>query len=297
MITCGLYTALITPFDPSGNLDEEGFRANVRFQKQEGVDGLVVLGATGEIPTLTQKEKNSLLKIAREEAGHLSVVAGALSASTAEMVEIVKSLQDFDVDAVLIAPPYYNKPTQEGIFRHFEAICSQTDLPIILYNHKGRTNVNVETATLLRMLHFPNLIGVKEASGNLDQIGDVLNEAKKQRPNFLVFSGDDPLTFPMMSMGADGVLSVVSNLIPSSMLSLVRSLQEKNMERAREWHFRLLPLFKAIFLETNPIPIKAAMQLCGFPSGEPRLPLTPLDQRYVPLLEKVLEELNVLKCV
>ena len=295
MITCGLYTAIITPFNEQGKLDEEAFKELIAKQNQAGVSGLVVMGATGEGAVLTSQERKKILKIAREEAGLLKIFAGINAYSTFELIETIKECENWGADGALVAPPCFIKPTQEGIRRHFEEACHQTKLPLLLYNHHGRTGVNIETETLLKLVELPAIVGVKEASGNLLQACDVLDQTKRKKPGFLVFSGDDPMTYPLMTLGADGVISVVSNLIPDAMFELVHALLQQEQIKARALHYRLLPLFKAIFLETNPIPIKAAMRLCGLPGGSPRLPLTPLNECFLPALEKVLEELDLLQ--
>ncbi len=283
-MTC--YTALVTPFDPSGNLDEEGFRCNLAHQ--QAVDGIVVLGTTGEVPTLSSQEKRRLITIAREQKLPLMVGCGAYS--TTQTLENLKEAAELGADSALVVTPYYNKPTQEGLFRHFEKLAKESPLPIILYNIQGRTSVNLETETLKQLLDFPSIVGVKEASGNLKQICEAI-ALKNRRPDFQVYAGDDAWTLPLMALGGDGVISVSSNLVPKQMKELVNACREKDLERAQKLNERLLPLYEATGLETNPIPIKAAMEMAGFAAGSPRLPLTPLKDVYLPIIKRLIQEL------
>lgn len=292
MLFKGLYTAMITPFDTKGQLDEKGLRQNLRFQLECKVDGIIVLGTTGESPTLTPQEKERVIDIAIEEVkGKALLMVGTGSYSTEQTISMTRLAQEKGADAALIVTPYYNKPTQEGICQHFAAICKATSLPICLYNIQGRTGQNIQTETLERLIAFPSIKGVKEASGNLIQMNEVLEKIKKKRPDFSVLSGDDILTFPLMALGGDGIISVASNLVPSPMHQFVRSALEENWKEAREWHYRLLPLFRAIFLETNPIPIKKAMQMCEMAAGPCRLPLCDLSNENAEKLQQILKTL------
>lgn len=288
----GLYTAIITPFGPQGNLDEEGLRENLTFQLEGKVDGIVVLGTTGETPTLTHEEQERVIDIALEEVkGKALLMVGTGSYSTKQTIAMTRFAQEKKADAALIVTPYYNKPTQEGIFKHFSAICEAVSLPICLYNIQGRTAQNIQTETLERLISLPSIKGVKEASGNIIQMTEVLEKIKQQRPDFSVLSGDDILTFPLMALGGDGVISVVSNLIPHPMHQFIQAALEEKWTLAREWHYQLLPLFRAIFLETNPIPIKKAMELWGMAAGSCRLPLCDLSNGNAEKLQQVLSTL------
>lgn len=269
----GAITALITPFIRQ-ELDEEGLAGNIRYQLAHGINGILPLGTTGESSTLSEREQQRVISIAvREAKGKVPVWVGTGSYCTRQTIEKTKKAKDLGADVALIVTPYYNKPTQEGIYRHFEAIASRVEMPIVVYNIPGRCGANIETMTLMRIADLPNIIGVKEASGNINQAGDVIQTIARRRPEFLVFSGDDALTLPLMALGAAGIVSVVSNLVPAQVMALVNAVFNGQFEQAREMHFQLLPLYKAAFLETNPIPIKAAMHLCGMASGVCRLPL------------------------
>ncbi len=274
----GVFTAMITPF-LQGKLDEEGLRKNIRRQIEARVTGLVFLGSTGEASTLTREEKRRILQIGIEEAqGHLLVIAGTGSNSTAVTIEQTQEAKELGADLALIVTPYYNKPTQAGIFQHFKAITEAVDLPVLIYNHQGRTGVNIETPTLLQLAALSHIAGVKEASSNLDQVADVLHTVQRQFPHFSVLSGDDSLTLPMMALGAGGIISIVSNLFPYEMGELVHAALEGKFSDARKWHEQLLPFFRLALIETNPIPIKEAMHHCGLPAGPCRLPLSSLQK-------------------
>ncbi|MCE2981956.1 MAG: 4-hydroxy-tetrahydrodipicolinate synthase [Parachlamydia sp.] len=291
MLLKGLYTALITPFTASGILDEEGLRVLIHHQLAHRVDGIVILGTTGEAPTLTQDEKIRIIKIARQAIPeYCHFIVGTGSYSTVHTIEQTLLAESLGADAALIVTPYYNKPTQEGLYRHFEAICRSSSLPICLYNIQGRTGQNLHTNTLDRLTAFSSIIGVKEASGSISQISDVIELAQNKSKPFSVLSGDDALTLPLIALGGQGIVSVLSNLMPGPIKALTEAALQGNMTIAREWHYRLLPLFKAAFIETNPIPIKAAMQLSGLPAGPCRLPLCELQPEHAALLNGLLHE-------
>lgn len=287
----GVYTALITPFDENGKLDEEGLRLLVRRQVEYGVDGLVAIGTTGEAPTLSTEEKGEVISTVRKEAPNIPLMVGCGAYSTAQTLENLKTAADLGADSALVVAPYYNKPTQAGLYRHFETLAQTTPLPLLLYNIPSRACVNLETETVRFLAELPNIIGIKESSGNINQVRDVINET---HPNFTVFSGDDGTTLPVIAMGGRGVVSGLANLAPHLVKELVNACQKDEMQKAREINLRLNPLYKAACLETNPIPIKAMMKICGFPSGEPRLPLTPITKHYIPVLEQVLEQTKLL---
>ncbi len=278
----GTITALITPFS-NQQLDEEGLVRNIRYQIDQGVSGILVLGTTGEAATLLPEEQMRVMSIAiREAKGKVPVLIGTGHNCTKRTIEKTKKAKDLGADLVLIVTPYYNKPTQEGIYCHFEAIATHVEIPIIVYNVPGRTGTNIELSTLMRIADLPNVIGVKEASGNIGQASDIIQVLSERDPPFTVLSGDDALTLPMMALGANGVISVVSNLIPAQVVSLVQAALQGQFDQARKKHYQLLPLFKAAFIETNPMPIKTAMNLCGMAAGECRLPLSSMlpDNQY-----------------
>lgn len=291
----GVITALITPF-ANQKIDEEGLAQNIQFQIKNGVSGILPLGTTGEAPTLTADEHERIIKISiREAKGKVPVWVGTGSYSTQQTIEKTNKAKELGADVALIVSPYYNKPTQEGIFRHFEAISQQVDIPIVVYNVAGRTASNVETATLKRIAQLPHIIGVKEASGSICQVGDVMYQIAQANSQFSILSGDDEFTFPMMALGATGVISVVSNLLPGPVVSMVNALLKGDYTLARQIHFELLPLFKGAFLETNPIPIKTAMNMCGLPAGSCRLPLYQMMPENQEKLRCILASMNLLK--
>lgn len=288
----GTFTALITPF-VNDQIDEKGLVSNIHHQLAGGVTGIVFLGTTGESATLTDEEQRKIIEIGvHETKGKATVIVGTGSNSTRIAIEKTKRAKEMGAEMALIVTPYYNKPTQEGIYRHFEAISSQVDLPILVYNIQGRTGVNIETSTLLRIAGLPNVIGVKEASGNIGQAGDVLLTVRKKYPSFTVLSGDDGLTLPMMALGANGVISVVSNLVPDRVSSLVNAALNGDFLTARKIHEELSSLFKLAFIEVNPTPIKYAMNLCGLAAGHCRLPLCEMKRENQEILAIKLREMG-----
>ena len=277
MLMRGLYTALITPFDTAGQLDEEGLRHNIRFQIKHGVDGILLLGSTGESSTLSTHEKERVIRIGVEEAKHkVPIWIGTGSFSTDQTIENTRRAKELGADGALVVTPYYNKPTPEGLYRHFKALTESVQFPICLYNTQGRTCLNIQPETLKRIATLPGIIGVKEASGHLAQIDEVI-QSFAHKPSFAVLSGDDFLAFPVMVLGGHGVISVVSNLVIKPMKELVHACLEGDFMRARALHQQLSFLFKDAFIETNPIPIKAAMKISHMPSGSCRLPLCDLS--------------------
>ena len=278
----GTSTALITPFKRDGSIDEDGLRRLVDFQEENGVTTLVPCGSTGESATLSHEEHIRVVSIVRDQAKKAKVLAGAGSNSTSEAVYLSKAAADLGVDGILSISPYYIKPTQEGIYQHYLSITEAIDIPVIVYNVPGRTSSNITAETTLRLAQLPGIIGIKEASGNVSQVGDIL--AKKPK-DFEVLSGDDGLTFPMLAMGCTGVISVAGNCCPNSMTQMVQlCLKEKYID-ARAIHFKMLPLFRDLFIESNPIPIKYVMKRLGFGDGKPRLPLTELSPQNRPILD------------
>lgn len=286
----GVYTALITPFTDEDHLDEEGLRLLLQRQTQANVDGIVVLGTTGEAPTLTVKEKERIISIAKKECSNkTSFIIGTGSYSTKKTVEDTIAAEEAGADAALIVTPYYNKPTQEGLYRHFKEITDATKLPVIIYNIAGRTGQNMQTETLKRLLDIPSIMGIKEGSGNIFQMGDVIGLAKKMRPDFSVLSSDDALALPVMSLGGDGVISVISNIVPEEVKRLVDAASAGNYNLAQEIHHSLLPLMDAAFIETNPIPVKAMHQQLDLPGGCCRLPLCAMSDANTAKLQAVME--------
>jgi len=290
---CG--TALVTPFKQDQSLDEKTFRQLVRRQIEQGINFLVPCGTTGESPTLTRKEHLRVVELTLEEAkGKVPVLAGAGGYNTHEVIELAGELESMGVDGILSVTPYYNKPTQEGLYLHYRAIASSTRLPIVVYSVQGRTGVNVEPATLARLAAIENIVGVKEASGNINQIGAVINQVPK---GFLVLSGDDSMTLPLMSLGGHGIISVAGNQIPGEMTRLAQLCLKGDFAGARELHHRYLGLMDINFIESNPLPVKAAMGLMGLLDPVFRLPMCPPKPESLKRIEKVLESAGLLQAV
>jgi 4-hydroxy-tetrahydrodipicolinate synthase len=289
----GTITALITPFKHQ-ELDEEGLAYNIHHQLSQGIEGILLFGSTGEAPTLSPEEQKRMLSIAvREAKGKVPVWAGTGTYCTKQTIEKTRQAQELGADVALVVVPYYNKPTQEGLFRHFEALSACVQLPIIIYNIPGRCGTNIEPSTLMRLAALPHVVGIKDSSGNINQAGDYLHAVRQKRPDFALFSGDDIMTLPMLSLGASGVVSVASNLVPERVKALVDAAIRGQFQRAKELHYGLISLFKAIFMETNPIPIKAAMQICGMPSGGCRLPLSEMAPENLNTLRQLLEDMQL----
>jgi len=284
----GSYVALVTPFGGDGAFDEPALRRLVRGHLRSGTAGLVPCGSTGEAATLTREEYRRVVTVVLEESrGLLPVIVGVGTNATDKAVEMARQAESLGADALLVLAPYYNKPTQEGLFRHFAAVARNTRLPVIAYNIPGRTAVNMAPKTLLRIAaQCPNVVGVKEASGSLDQASEILASAPR---GFSVLSGDDSLTVPMMAAGASGVISVVANVAPRAAAAMCAAMREGDLGRARRLHLKLFGLIKALFVETNPIPVKAALEMMGLCNGAPRLPLTPLEPHNRPLLRRELK--------
>jgi 4-hydroxy-tetrahydrodipicolinate synthase len=288
---CG--TALVTPFHQDGSLDEAALRNLVAWQVESGIDFLIPCGTTGETPTLSHDEWLRVIDITIEvAAGRVPIVAGATSNSTNDAIEKAKEVAARPgVDAILTASPYYNKPTQEGQYRHFKAIAETAGKPILLYNVPGRTGANIEPATLARLAEVPNILGVKEASGNITQIAEVLNAVPE---HFLVFSGDDALTLPVIALGGVGIISVASNEIPAEMAALTRAALNNDWTTARNLHRKYLPLMQANFIESNPLPVKAVLTMLGRIEEVYRLPLLPMRRDTRSKLQRVATEVGLI---
>ena len=289
----GSLVAMVTPFR-DGRVDEAKVRELVDFHVAHGTDGLVPCGTTGESPTLSHDEHKRVVEIVIEQAaGRIPVVAGTGSNSTAEAIDLTVHAARAGATGALLVSPYYNKPTQEGLYRHFRTIAeSAPELPQIVYNIQSRTAVNVETDTLARLAQIPNIVGVKEASGSLDQMTAVVLACG---PDFTVLSGDDNLTLPLMAVGGRGVISVLANLLPREVADLTHAALDGDWKRARDLHWKLYPLCKAMFIETNPIPIKEAMAMAGLIHPEWRLPMCPMGSANRERLRTVLTDGGVLR--
>lgn len=286
---CG--TALVTPFTEPGQVDFPALRALVDWQIAEGIDFLVACGSTGEAQTLDDSERERVVAAVVEiAAGRVPVMAGATSNDTSRAVDETRRMCRLGADYILSATPYYNKPTQDGLYHHFMAVADAAAKPVCLYNVPGRTAVNLKATVALRLASHPNIMGIKEASGDLKQVMDILRE----RPDdFAVLSGDDWLTLPVVTAGGDGLISVVSNEVPAAMTALVHLLLSGNIENGRAWHYRLLPLMDANFLETNPAPVKAALHSMGRIQNVLRLPLLPVSESTAAALRAALRDVGV----
>jgi len=288
----GVMTALATPFKENGALDMEALDRLVDFQIDNGINALVPMGTTGESPTVSHDENMEVVeRVIRRSEGKVPVIAGTGSNSTDEAIRMTRIAKSLGAFASLQVAPYYNKPTQEGLYRHYISIADAIDIPIVVYNIRGRTGVNIETPTLLRMAAHPNIIAVKEASGDLGQMMDVIDSKPK---DFVVLSGDDNMAVPLTLMGAAGVISVASNIIPKHMCEMIDAARAGQVEKARTMHFELLPLFKSLFLETNPIPIKFCMAQLGMIEMAWRLPLCSPSAKTADALKTILKEQGLL---
>jgi 4-hydroxy-tetrahydrodipicolinate synthase len=266
----------------TGRVDYDGFRRLVRFQIEEGIDGLVPLGTTGETPALEREEQDALLQIAAAEAkGRVPVIPGTGSNSTKHTIENTKRAKDLGADGALVVTPYYNKPNDEGLIRHFEKTAEEGGLPIVIYNIASRTGRNIPPPLMDRLSRIPGIIGVKESSGDITQMGDIIRNQRSSGEGgpFAVLSGDDGFTLPLLALGGHGVVSVIANLVPAKVAALTKAGLAGDFGECRRLHYELLPLIKAAFIETNPIPIKAALTWTGLPGGPVRLPLGPLGKQ------------------
>lgn len=286
----GSIVALVTPFK-NGELDEKALRDLVEFHIAEGTNAIVPCGTTGESATLSHEEHCRVIEVVIEQAKkRVPVIAGAGSNSTKEAVFLTEHARKSGADAVLSITPYYNKPTQEGLYQHFKTIAEQVDIPMVLYNVPGRTGVNMLPETIIRLSKVKNIVGVKEASGSLDQAGAILHHTDD---SFDVISGEDSLTFPMMAMGAKGVISVTANVAPKKVAQMCRAVLDNNMLEARKLHYELIDLSKAVFYETNPIPAKKAVYLMGLIENEIRLPLVEMTKENTEKLKTVMKNLGI----
>lgn len=289
----GVGTAMVTPFTKSGDLDEAAVRRLARRQIDAGIHFLVPCGTTGENPTLTDAERVRIVEILADEGGsNVPVLAGAGGYNTREVIHLADEMRRAGAVGLLSVAPYYNKPSQEGLYQHFKAIAESTPLPIVLYNVPGRSGVNIETATVVRLADVPNIVGVKEASGNMTQMCEVVRAV---RPDFLVLSGDDALTLPLMAVGGRGVISVASNEVPAEMVHMVEAAERGDFTSARALHHRLMPLLQVNFVEANPLPVKAAMAAMGLLDESYRLPMCPPKPETTAKVVAVLKALDVLK--
>lgn len=287
----GANTALITPFDEEKNFDEEGFRENIRFQIEDGVDGIVPVGTTGECATLSHEEHKKVVETAIDAAsGEVPVIAGTGSNSTREALDLTEHAAEAGADGVLLVAPYYNKPTQRGLYKHYKKLAEEVDIPQVIYNIPSRAGRNIEAETIIKLSEHENVVAVKEASGDLNQVTEIV---EKTGDDFEVLSGDDRLTLPILGLGGVGAVSVASNILPGDISNLVHSYLEGDTQKARKLHYRYLPLFRSLFIETNPGPVKAAMDMLGRPAGKPRSPLVEANEDTKKKLSEVLNDLGL----
>jgi 4-hydroxy-tetrahydrodipicolinate synthase len=289
----GSITAIVTPFH-NGKVDENKFRELIEFQIKNGTTGIVPCGTTGESATLNFEEHDRVIEIAIDQVKkRIQVIAGTGSNSTEEAIMLTRHAEKAGADASLQVSPYYNRPTQAGLYAHFKAVADSVKIPVMLYNIASRTGVNIDPETIARLANdCKNLIAVKEASGSLDQMSRI----KQLCPaNFELLSGDDSLTLPVLSIGGTGIVSVVSNIVPRDVADMVSEFEKGNIKKARELHYKLLPLIKAVFLETNPIPVKTALGLLGMCEPDLRLPMCPMSAQNLDLLKKALANYGLLK--
>jgi 4-hydroxy-tetrahydrodipicolinate synthase len=289
----GSMVAIVTPFKNNGlELDEDKLKELVQFQIKNGTSAIIPCGTTGESATLSIQEHERVIDIVISTAkGHAKVIAGTGSNNTLEAIELTCHARKAGADAALIITPYYNKPTQEGIYRHFKALSDSTDIPLIAYNISSRTGVNITPETMKRLSELKSVVGVKEASGDLNQMAAI----KKLCPNnFNLISGDDSLTLPLLAIGGCGVISVVANIVPKDVSDMVDAFMKNNMDKARELHYKMLPLVKAMFIETNPIPVKTAMSMMGMINSDLRLPMCEMGAENKKKLEKALKDYGLI---
>lgn len=287
----GCYTAIVTPFDKEGQMDEAKFRELIDFQIENGISGLVPCGCTGEAATLNHNEQKKLIKIAIEAVNkRVPVLAGTGSNSTEEALELSKYAEKAGTDGVLVITPYYNKPTPKGQIMHYEKIAKAVDIPIVLYNVPSRTGISLLPETIATLNKIDNIVAVKEASGSLEQVSQILSLC-----DITVLSGDDALTIPMMSIGAAGVVSVAGNIIPEEISNMVAAFAEGDISKARELHYKLYPIFKSMFIETNPISVKTAMMFMDMLNGALRLPLCSMTEANEGKLKEALIEAGLIR--
>jgi 4-hydroxy-tetrahydrodipicolinate synthase len=288
----GVLPAIVTPFK-NGEVDEEGLRQLIEFQIEEGVHGMVPCGTTGESATLSHEEHERVVEITVDQVkGRVPVLAGTGSNNTAEAIRLTAHAKKAGADGVLMISPYYNKPTQEGIYQHYKKVAEEVNIPIIIYNIPGRTASNIEPSTFARLAELKNIVGVKEASGSMKQITDIIRLCG---PEFTVLSGEDFLTYPLMAVGGKGVICVVANIVPRDMSDLCNLLLAGDFDKGRGLYYRLLPLCHSMFIETNPAPVKAALAMMGkISSAEVRLPLAPMSDDNLAKLRKALKDYGAL---
>ena len=290
----GTATAMITPFAADGGVNFDSFGRMIEYQIAGGTDALVVLGTTGEPATMTEEEKTAVMKFAAERAkGRVKLIFGTGSNCTAKAVEATRRAEEMGADGILAVTPYYNKCTQKGIVEYYKTVCAATKLPVIAYNVPGRTGVNIKPATAEELSYIPNMAGIKEACGNMEQICETM---RRIRPRMDLYSGDDNLNLPILAIGGAGLISVVSNIAPKQVKEMAEAMAERDLDRANAIQDRLLPLIDACFTEVNPIPVKAGCSMIGLDAGVPRAPLTELEDEHKAVMKKCIEEAGLKVC-
>ena len=293
----GTYVAMVTPFNKDGEIDEEGFRSNINYLIDKGVNGLLGAGTTGESATLTHDEHQKVIEILIDEVdGRVETLAGAGSNSTKEAIDLVKFSEDVGADAALVVTPYYNKPQAHGLIDHYSVVADSADIPIIAYNVPSRTGINMDIDTIVELAKIDNLDAIKEASGSVDKISDIYRALQNEglEDDFNILSGEDALTLPIMSVGGTGVISASANVDPRRMVLMVDSVLNGDYDRALELHYEMVDIIRALFIESNPVPAKTAMNLMGLPSGPLRKPLVEMKDENLEILKKALKDSNLI---
>lgn len=293
----GTYVAMVTPFTEDKKIDEEGFRSNINFLIDQGVNGLVAAGTTGESATLTHDEHQKVIEIMVDEVnGRVQTIAGTGSNATSEAINLTKFADDINADAALVITPYYNKPQQHALVEHFRTVAEVSDIPIIAYNVPSRTGLNIDVDTVVELAKIDNVDAIKEASGSLDKVSDIYRALSREglEDDFNILSGEDALTLPIMAIGGTGVISASANVDAKRMVLMVDSILNDDYDRAFELHYEMLDVIRALFVETNPVPVKTAMNLMGLPSGPLRQPLWEMKEENLEVLKKALKESDLI---
>ena len=291
----GTYVAMVTPFKEDGTIDEEGYRQNINYLIDQGVNGLVAAGTTGESATMTHDEHQKVVELLIDEVdGRVTTIAGTGSNSTSEAIELTKFALDAGADSALVITPYYNKPQQHALIEHYRSIAEKNDIPIIAYNVPSRTGINMDVETIVELAKIDNVDAVKEASGSVDKVSDIYRALSLEglEDDFSILSGEDSLTLPLMSVGATGVISASANIDAKRMVLMVDSILNDDYTRAMELHYEMLDIIRALFIESNPVPVKTAMNLMGMPSGPLRKPLCEMKEENLEVLKKALKDSN-----
>ena len=293
----GTYVAMVTPFDKNKEIDEEGFRSNINYLIDQGVNGLVGAGTTGESATISHEDHRKIIDILVDEVdGRVETIAGTGSNATSEAIDLTKYALDANCDAALVITPYYNKPQQHAMVNHFQMLSDAADIPIIAYNVPSRTGVNMDVDTIVEIAKIDNIEAVKEASGSVDKVSDIYRALTHEglEDDFNILSGEDSLTLPIMAVGGTGVISASANIDAKRMVLMVDSILNDDYGRALELHYEMLELIRALFIESNPVPVKTAMNIMGLPSGPLREPLAPMKEENVEVLKKALKDSNLI---